>query len=234
MSEDTYHTFQTVFGRHSQPKQRTSLTHPLNIATLPAGDGLGKIGVTFCPGKVQSDGATGSWNRDLATDLRAISDWGTTTLVTLIEDQEIEALRVRGLEADCQRHGINWLHLPIPDVSTPTDEFEAAWATVGEGVRSRLRNGFNVLVHCKGGLGRAGTIAARLLVELGADPEDAIQRVREARPGAIETVEQERHVHGIRPIEERQPSTTLELLPIMLDRMRRIQLQRGSCDRPLG
>ncbi|EHP91084.1 hypothetical protein [Methylorubrum extorquens] len=26
----------------------------------------------------------------------------------------------------------------------------------------------------------------------------------------------------------------LELLPIMLDRMRRIQLQRGSCDRPLG
>ena len=28
--------------------------------------------------------------------------------------------------------------------------------------------------------------------------------------------------------------TGLELLPIMLDRMRRIQLQRGSCDRPLG
>lgn len=212
MPEDTYHTFQTVFGRHSQPKQRTSLTHPLMIATLPAGDGLGSIGVTFCPGKIQTDGATGSWNRDLATDIQAISDWGATTLVTLIEDHEIEALQIRGLERECQRHGIHWLHLPIPDVSTPTDEFEAAWAMVGEGVRSRLRNHFNVLVHCKGGLGRAGTIAARLLVELGADSEEAIRRVREARPGAIETPEQERHVHGVRPIPQRLPSKTLDAI----------------------
>lgn len=212
MSEDTYHTFQTVFGRHSQPKQRTSLTHPLKIAMLPAGDGLARIGVTFCPGKVQMDGATGSWNRDLATDIRAISDWGATAVVTLIEDHEIQALLVRGLDAECRRHGIDWLHLPIPDVSTPTDEFEAAWVTVGEGLRSRLRNGFNVVVHCKGGIGRAGTIAARLLVELGADPVDAIRTVREARPGAIETPEQERHVLGVRPIPERQPSTTLDAI----------------------
>ncbi|MGW9820300.1 ADP-ribosylglycohydrolase/protein-tyrosine phosphatase [Methylorubrum extorquens] len=212
MDEDTYNTFQAVFGRHSQPKQRTSLTHPLKIATLPAGAGFGSIGITFCPGKVQLEGATGSWSRDLTTDIRAISDWGATALVTLIEGHEIEALQVGGLEVECRRHGIEWFHLPIPDVSTPTDEFEAAWATIGEGLRSRLRNGFNVVVHCKGGLGRAGTIAARLLVELGADPEDAIQRVREARPGAIETVEQERHVHDIRPIPERLPSTTLDAI----------------------
>ena len=32
----------------------------------------------------------------------------------------------------------------------------------------------------------------------------------------------------------RRQAAFLELLPIMLDRMRRIQLQRGSCDRPLG
>nr|WP_137830562.1 ADP-ribosylglycohydrolase family protein [Methylobacterium sp. L1A1] len=212
MREDTYHKFEAVFGPNSQPKQRTSLTHPLEIASLSAGDGLGKIGVTFCPGKVQTDGATGCWNRALPTDIQAISDWGATTLVTLIENHEIEALQVGGLEAECQLHGIDWLHLPIPDVSTPTDEFEAAWMTVGEGVRSRLRNGLNVLVHCKGGLGRAGTIAARLLVELGANPEKAIQRVREARPGAIETVEQERHVHCIQPIPERLPSTTLDAI----------------------
>ncbi|WP_462119129.1 cyclin-dependent kinase inhibitor 3 family protein [Methylorubrum extorquens] len=134
---------------------------------------------------------------------------GIKHLVTLIEHHEIEALKVGGLEAECQRHGIDWLHLPIPDVSPPTDEFEAAWARVGEGLRSRVRNGFNVVVHCKGGLGRAGTIAARLLVELGADPEQAIQNVREARPGAIETAAQERHVHGIRPIPQRLPSETL-------------------------
>ena len=44
-------------------------------------------------------------------------------------------------------------------------------------------------------LGRAGTVAARLLVELGASPDDAVRRVRDARsPYAIESTLQEAHV----------------------------------------
>ncbi len=61
-----------------------------------------------------------------------------------------------------------------------------------------LRKGRDVLVHCKGGLGRAGTIAARLLIELGMEPATAIDRVRAVRPGAIETPEQKQYVLGIR------------------------------------
>ena len=57
--------------------------------------------------------------------------------------------------------------------------------------------GCDVLVHCRGGLGRAGTIAARLLVELGMEPETAIASVRAVRPGAIETSDQEKFVLGI-------------------------------------
>ena len=37
---------------------------------------------------------------------------------------------------------------------------------------------------------RAGMMAARLLVELGVEPEEAIHRVRRARKGAIETPSQ--------------------------------------------
>jgi ADP-ribosyl-[dinitrogen reductase] hydrolase len=66
-----------------------------------------------------------------------------------------------------------WFHLPIVDVSTPDEHFEQAWDVAGEELRSILRGGSNVLVHCRGGLGRAGTIAARLLVELGMDPATA-------------------------------------------------------------
>jgi protein-tyrosine phosphatase len=57
-----------------------------------------------------------------------------------------------------------------------------------------LRSGGNVLVHCRGGLGRAGMIAARLLVEEGVPPETAMTAVRAARPRAIETPAQERWV----------------------------------------
>ena len=44
------------------------------------------------------------------------------------------------------------------------------------------------------GLGRTGTIAARLAIELGETPETALRRVRAARKGAVETHEREAYV----------------------------------------
>lgn len=90
-----------------------------------------------------------------------------------------------------------WFHIPIVDVSTPDDTFERQWDVTGAELRTLLRNGRDVLVHCRGGLGRAGTIGARLLIELGMEPTAAIRKVRSARPGAIETPEQERYLLGI-------------------------------------
>ena len=40
-------------------------------------------------------------------------------------------------------------------------------------------------------------VAARILVELGWTPEVAIQKVRDVRPGAIETREQEKFVTAV-------------------------------------
>jgi ADP-ribosyl-[dinitrogen reductase] hydrolase len=77
--------------------------------------------------------------------------------------------------------------------------FEARWQTAGADLRWILRRGGSVLAHCRGGLGRAGTIAARLLVEFGTEPEAAIKAVRDARsPDAIETAEQEAYVRQCR------------------------------------
>ena len=90
-----------------------------------------------------------------------------------------------------------WFHLPIVDVSIPDEQFEQEWDIAGEELRSMLRRRLDVLVHCRGGLGRAGTIAARLLVELGMEPTKAIASVRAVRPGAIETSDQEKFVLGI-------------------------------------
>ena len=56
-----------------------------------------------------------------------------------------------------------------------------------------LRAGERIVVHCKGGLGRAGTVACVLLLDSGAviDAEEAMARIRTVRPGAVETCEQE-------------------------------------------
>ena len=71
--------------------------------------------------------------------------------------------------------------------------------TAGDQLRSRLRSGRDALVHCRGGLGRAGRIGARLLIELRMEPYSAMRSVRALRPGAIETSEQERYVLAIGP-----------------------------------
>lgn len=84
--------------------------------------------------------------------------------------------------------------LPIADQHAPDERFEARWAEVGPKVCELLAAGGRVLVHCRGGLGRAGTVAARILVETGVPPAEAILRVRTARNGAIENSIQERYV----------------------------------------
>jgi protein-tyrosine phosphatase len=89
-----------------------------------------------------------------------------------LESDELAQLAIAQLGAEVQRRGMEWLHLPIPDVSTPDPEFEAKWPTVSNSLRSRLDAGENILVHCCGGLGRAGMISARLLAESGRRTQD--------------------------------------------------------------
>jgi ADP-ribosyl-[dinitrogen reductase] hydrolase len=173
---------------------RTSLTDPLRIAEVSAGRGA--IGITFCPGK-QGDSVFGRpWARDLALDLDVIAGWGAQAVLTLIEPHEMVQLGVPDLGERIRARGIGWHHLPIVDVSPPGAEFESVWLAAGAAGCALLRQGGKVLVHCRGGLGRAGTVAACLLVECGANPREAIRSVRAARPGAIETAAQEHYVRS--------------------------------------
>ena len=174
---------------------KTSETDPIRVATVTPGADHGRIGITLCPGKTDPAGISGAWARDLGADLDAIERWGATAVVSLITDEEMDCLGVRGLAAAVRERHMEWWHAPIPDGRPPGPDFEDRWAAVGEALRDRLRAGFDILVHCKGGLGRAGTVAARLLVEFGASADDAVRRVREARsPHAVETRSQEAHV----------------------------------------
>ena len=130
---------------------RTSQTHPLQIATVQPTSDSGRIGITFCPGKVQPGAMSGSWNRDLGIDLDAISDWGAVAVVTLVEEHELVTLKVPAMGKEVRARHMDWFHLPIPDVSVPDATFEQQWDVVAPDLMHRLRSGFDVLVHCKGG-----------------------------------------------------------------------------------
>ena len=59
-------------------------------------------------------------------------------------------------------------------------------------IHNRITNNEPVMVHCLAGMGRTGTLLACYLVKyqkMSAD--DAIQKVREERPGSIQSYPQE-------------------------------------------
>ena len=173
---------------------KTSGSHPINIAAVRALNG--RIGITFCPGKKQRGAMSGDWDRDLDTDLMAIREWGADHLITLIEDHEITALAVEALPCKAAVYGLQWHHMPIIDGQPPNAEFEHQWTLLVPQLRAALGDGASVVVHCKGGLGRAGTVAARLLLACNPQlrPDEAMKIIREIRPRAIETLAQEEHL----------------------------------------
>jgi len=144
---------------------RTSESHPLRIDFVKPLSAPGKIGMTLCPGKHQDNGLSGRWRRDLVSDIKRIIDSGATVLVTLVERHELDYLGVSDLGQQCQVAGLEWHHLPIKDQCAPDESFELLWARVGEKLRLRLRDGDVFVLHCMGGLGRTGTVAAPIDAE---------------------------------------------------------------------
>jgi len=155
--------------------------------------GSGRIGIVHCPG-TRAGGLFGGDGAALDADLATLVQWGAAALVTLLQPYELTLLGVEDLGARANALGLEWHHLPVTDGAAPGAAFEAAWAETGPSLHARLDAGGRIVVHCRAGIGRSGALAARLLVERGLAPGDAIVAVRRVRPGAIESPEQNQWV----------------------------------------
>src|SRR5208283_3599769 len=162
---------------------RTSKTDPIRVDFLPR-DACrlpGRIGLTLAPGKKDP---WGDWDRDLAEDVRRLADvYATSFLVCLLEDPEVALLGINDLWA-CTREGnVRTVQLPIPDGGVPSDVDRIV--RLVRAIVAVAGVGDNVVIHCRGGLGRSGLLAACCLVALGHKSREAIQIVRAARSGAV-------------------------------------------------
>jgi protein-tyrosine phosphatase len=167
------------------------LNTPLYVNWLPAGliGYSGLIGITFAPGKKD-----GKWERDLEADLERIARvYGATLLVSLLEAHEYVFLATQREPEVARLFGMEFESFPITDMDAPKD-LPATIALV-QRLLAHAEAGRRCVVHCYGGIGRAGTIGACCLVARGLSAPDAISVVREVRDSrAVETREQQRFV----------------------------------------
>ena len=148
------------------------------LFAVPAGQGI--LAISPIPG------ADGTY----AADVQHLIEWKPAIVLCLVTEVELVASGASGLWQDLVSAGTRWEHLPISDFGVPDDAFQEAWPDVSDNMRRALMGGGRVLVHCRGGCGRSGMVALRLMIELGEAPDDALARLRAVRPCAVETNDQ--------------------------------------------
>ena len=173
--------------------EKRKVRAPVALVPQEALPSRGRLG--FCP-------APGRWRVDprvepgrlLDEDLASLRAGGVTTLVVLLEEEEMARIGLAGLREHATRAGLEVLWFPFRDGTAPSDA--EATALLGQRILDRLASGRTVVVHCHGGIGRSGTIVAACLVASGTDPARALELVRAERPAAATAFGQEEFVHA--------------------------------------
>ena len=173
-----------------KPDLSQFLTGPLHIDFVASPLG-GQIGLTNCPGRNQVDSRGRVWLRNLSVDLDAVEGAGISTLITFLDQQELNRLGAGELPELVQTRPFQWFQLPIKDFGIPASETLLEWRGLLGPMLDHLRQNQRILLHCAAGLGRSGMMAATLLKAGGLTADDAMQLIRRSRPGTIETIEQE-------------------------------------------
>jgi len=141
--------------------------------------GSGFIAIMAYPGKEQ----------DAASAIALLAHDGIRQVVSLLESAEASAL---GLEREAQlvvAESMKFVSFPIPDMGLPASV--CAFAGLARDLYRQVAAGDNTLLHCRGGVGRSGLLAAAVLLHCGMDPLQACERVTRLRGLRVpETAEQ--------------------------------------------
>ncbi|WP_330110165.1 cyclin-dependent kinase inhibitor 3 family protein [Methylophaga thalassica] len=148
-------------------------THPITFLPLPSG---GQFIFTPCPGTKETD---------IEQALDVLYDAGATSVITALPDHELVDLGVPDLGMLIQKKGMHWFQLPIEDDMSPDALFLTRLSQVKTELLKRLKNASTIAIHCRGGSGRTGLIAAILLLEMGMEWKEVKELVQSVRPRAL-------------------------------------------------
>ncbi len=147
--------------------------HPFDTLALPNATSLI---FTPCPGTKDTS---------IRAALQALKEAGADAIITLLSDAELAALAVPALGAEAAKQNIVWFQLPIEDDEEPCEPFNNAWNDSKAELFSLFNAGKTISIHCRGGSGRTGLMAAILLLESGEKWKDVQSLIQSLRPKAL-------------------------------------------------
>ena len=155
----------------------------ISISWIPIGK-KNLLGVSQFPGKnLQNIFDLSSFSNDL----QIIKKQKVKIVVSLLPDKEKNKL---GLDDFIwSKEEVEYIQFPIGDFSVPPKKKFNELKKLISFIEENLVLSKHVLIHCNGGKGRSGMIAALVLKAM--KEKDPIKKVREKVIGAIETEEQE-------------------------------------------
>jgi len=160
--------------------------HPLKV--LSVGNGA-KLIFTPCPG---------SKTVDLETSIAQLKQAGTSMLLTLMFDDEMARNNLSAIEQLCQQHQMIWRQLPIMDDAAPDAVFEQRWQQNLATITEVIAQQGTIAIHCKGGVGRTGLVAALILANFGWSTEQIIDNIQEISPKSLRIALQVDYFHAKR------------------------------------
>ncbi|KIJ67563.1 hypothetical protein HYDPIDRAFT_108404 [Hydnomerulius pinastri MD-312] len=161
----------------SLAKLRASTVSPYPLPTRHSATNhrslkLGNLLLSSCPGKkVRLTGPVrgrGAVCRDLDLDLRRMKSLGAQCVVCCLDDEELQFLGISWTEY-CQaahREGLDVLRIPLPEGLAPRSP-KSLDADLARIIERYTLHSISVLVHCRGGVGRAGLVACCWMLKLG-------------------------------------------------------------------
>ncbi|KAJ8411905.1 hypothetical protein AAFF_G00155430 [Aldrovandia affinis] len=136
--------------------------------------------------------------RNLQRDIGELQGQGVQEVFVFCTRGELHKYRVPCLLDAYQQQGLGVHHLPFPDGGVPE---LGQCCQILEELQLSIENNRKTVIHCYGGLGRSGLMAACLLLKLSVTmtPDKAIDILRQLRGGgAIQTVKQYNFLHEFR------------------------------------
>lgn len=162
----------------------------LRIDWIQCNETIGKLGLTILPGRQDR-------NRSLDDDIKIFKKEKVNTIYCLAEQWELDDFGVADLIFKYHQSSLEAFHTPAVDQKTLT-QGETHRLIID--IHGTLMQNKNVVVHCIGGLGRSGTLAACYLKQQGYTSEEAIVQIRKDRsPRSIENVDQENFINDYEP-----------------------------------